>query len=66
MTDLDRRQLFGAAAAATAAAALSSFPASTAGAAVPPSGTQAPGFYRYKVGSFAGGFNRSSQHFVSG
>ena len=51
MTDLDRRQLFGAAAAATAAAALSSFPASTAGAAVPPSGTQAPGFYRYKVGS---------------
>jgi glyoxylase-like metal-dependent hydrolase (beta-lactamase superfamily II) len=40
-----------AAAAATAAAALSSFPASTAGAAVPPSGTQAPGFYRYKVGS---------------
>lgn len=52
MTDLDRRQLFGAAAAATAAAALSSFPASTAGAAVPPSGTQAPGFYRYRVGSF--------------
>src|SRR3954469_1131439 len=52
MTDLDRRQLFGAAAAATAAAALSSFPASTAGAAGPPSGTQAPGFYRYKVGSF--------------
>jgi glyoxylase-like metal-dependent hydrolase (beta-lactamase superfamily II) len=52
MTDLDRRQLLGAAAAATAAAALSSFPASTAGAAVPPSGAQAPGFYRYKVGSF--------------
>jgi glyoxylase-like metal-dependent hydrolase (beta-lactamase superfamily II) len=52
MTDLDRRQLLGGAAAATAAAALSSFPASTAGAAVPPSGTQAPGFYRYKVGSF--------------
>jgi glyoxylase-like metal-dependent hydrolase (beta-lactamase superfamily II) len=52
MTDLDRRQLLGGAAAATAAAALSSFPASTAEAAVPPSGTQAPGFYRYKVGSF--------------
>ncbi len=52
MTDLDRRQLLGGAAAATAAAALSSFPASTARAAVPPSGTQAPGFYRYKVGSF--------------
>jgi glyoxylase-like metal-dependent hydrolase (beta-lactamase superfamily II) len=52
MTDLDRRQLLGGAAAATAAAALSSFPASTAGAAGPPSGTQAPGFYRYKIGSF--------------
>ena len=52
MTDLDRRQLLGGAAAVGAAAALSSFPASTAGAAVPPSGTQAPGFYRYKVGSF--------------
>jgi len=52
MTDLDRRQLLGGAAAAGAAAALSSFPALTAGAAVPPSGTQAPGFYRYKVGSF--------------
>ena len=52
MTDLDRRQLLGGAAAAGAAAALSSFPASTAGAAVPPSGAQAPGFYRYKVGSF--------------
>jgi glyoxylase-like metal-dependent hydrolase (beta-lactamase superfamily II) len=52
MIDLDRRQLLGGVAAATAAAALSSFPASTAGAAVPPSGTQAPGFYRYKVGSF--------------
>jgi len=52
MTDLDRRQLLGGAAAAGAAAALSSFPASTAGAVVPPSGTQAPGFYRYKVGGF--------------
>ena len=52
MTDLDRRQLLGGAAAAGAAAALSSFPASTAEAAVPPSGAQAPGFYRYKVGSF--------------
>src|SRR4051812_16906169 len=52
MTDLDRRQLLGGVAAAGAAAALSSFPGSTAGAAVPPSGTQAPGFYRYKVGSF--------------
>ena len=52
MTDLDRRQLLGGAVAVGAAAALSSFPTSTAGAAVPPSGTQAPGFYRYKVGSF--------------
>jgi glyoxylase-like metal-dependent hydrolase (beta-lactamase superfamily II) len=52
MTDQDRRQLLGGAAAAGAVAALSSFPTSTAGAAVPPSGTQAPGFYRYKVGSF--------------
>src|SRR6478672_12774043 len=52
MTDLDRRQLLGGAAVAGAAAALSSFPASIAGAAVPPSGMQAPGFYRYKVGSF--------------
>jgi glyoxylase-like metal-dependent hydrolase (beta-lactamase superfamily II) len=52
MTDLDRRQLFGGVAAATAAAALSSFLTSTAGAAVQPSGAQAPGFYRYKVGGF--------------
>ena len=52
MTDLDRRQLLGGAAAATAAATLSSFPRSTATAAVPPSGAQAPGFYRYKVGGF--------------
>ena len=51
MTDLNRRQLLGGAAAAGAAAALSSFPASTAEAAVPPAGAQAPGFYRYKVGS---------------
>jgi glyoxylase-like metal-dependent hydrolase (beta-lactamase superfamily II) len=49
MIDLDRRQLLGGAA---AAAALSSIPVSTAGAAVQPAGTQAPGFYRYKVGSF--------------
>src|SRR5262249_53791858 len=52
MTDLDRRQLLGGAAAATAAATLSSFPASTAHAAAPSAGTQAPGYYRYKVGSF--------------
>jgi len=52
MTDLDRRQLLAGTAAAAAAAALSPFPASTAKAAVPVSGAQAPGFYRYKVGSY--------------
>ena len=51
MTDLDRRQLLAGTAAVAAAAALS-FPASTAKAAVPASGAQAPGFYRYKVGSY--------------
>lgn len=51
-TDLDRRQVLGGAAAMGAAAALSPFPISAARAAVPPSGAQAPGFYRYKVGSF--------------
>ncbi len=50
MTDFDRRQLLAGAAAMGAVAALS--PSSTARAAVPPSGAQAPGFYRYKVGSF--------------
>jgi len=35
-----------------AAAALSSFETSSARAAVPPAGMQAPGFYRYKVGSY--------------
>ena len=51
MTDIDRRQLFGGAAAAGAAVALSSFPTMTR-AAVPASGTQAPGFYRYRVGAY--------------
>ena len=51
MTDLDRRQLLAGTAAAGAAAALSPFQASTANAAVPAAGAQAPGFYRYKVGS---------------
>src|SRR5882724_4949653 len=50
MTDLSRRHLL-AGAAAGAAAALSPFGAFTARAAVPPAGTQVPGFYRYKVGS---------------
>ncbi len=51
MTDLSRRHLLAGAAVAGAATALTSFGTSTARAAVPPAGTQAPGFYRYKVGS---------------
>jgi Metallo-beta-lactamase superfamily len=52
MFDLSRRQLLAGAAAAGAATALTSFGAPTARAAVPPAGAQAPGFYRYKVGSY--------------
>ncbi len=51
-TDLNRRHLLAGAAAAGAAAALAPFGTSTARAAVPASGAQAPGFYRYKVGSY--------------
>src|SRR5260370_13639992 len=52
MIDLSRRHLLAGAAAAGAATALTPFAALTARAAVPASGAQAPGFYRYKVGSF--------------
>src|SRR3984893_11921713 len=52
MNDLSRRDLLAGAAAMTAATALISFGAPTALAAVPPAGAQAPGFYRYKVGSY--------------
>jgi hypothetical protein len=52
MIDLNRRHLLAGAAAAGAAAALTSMGISTARAAVPPAGAQAPGFYRYKVGSY--------------
>src|SRR3984885_5978941 len=52
MIDLNRRHLLAGAAAAGAAAALTSFGGSTARAAVPAAGAQAPGFYRYKVGSY--------------
>jgi glyoxylase-like metal-dependent hydrolase (beta-lactamase superfamily II) len=52
MNDLSRRQLLTGAAAAGAASALTPFGAFTARAAVPPVGAQAPGFYRYKVGSY--------------
>ena len=51
MIDLNRRQLLAGAAAAGAATALTSS-LSPARAAVPPAGAQAPGFYRYKVGSY--------------
>jgi glyoxylase-like metal-dependent hydrolase (beta-lactamase superfamily II) len=50
MTELTRRRLLTGAAAASAAAPLAaSLPAR---AAAPPAGAQAPGWYRYKVGSF--------------
>jgi glyoxylase-like metal-dependent hydrolase (beta-lactamase superfamily II) len=52
MSDLSRRHLLAGAAAAGAAAALTPFGAPAARAAVPPAGAQAPGFYRYKVGSY--------------
>jgi glyoxylase-like metal-dependent hydrolase (beta-lactamase superfamily II) len=52
MTDLSRRQLLAGAAAVGAASALTSFGMPAARAAVPPAGAQAPGFYRYKVGSY--------------
>jgi glyoxylase-like metal-dependent hydrolase (beta-lactamase superfamily II) len=52
MIDLNRRHLLAGAAAAAAATALMPSGVSTARAAVPPAGGQAPGFYRYKVGSY--------------
>jgi len=53
MTELNRRDLLAGAAIAGAATALtSSLGISPASAAVPPTGAQAPGFYRYKVGSY--------------
>src|SRR6201994_2252946 len=52
MIDLNRRQLLAGTAAAGAAAALSPLAMPSAQAAVAPAGTQAPGFYRYKVGTY--------------
>ncbi|MDB5518140.1 MAG: Betalactamaselike [Tardiphaga sp.] len=52
MTHLSRRDLLAGAAAFGAAAALTPLTHSIVRAAVPTSGAQAPGFYRYKVGSF--------------
>ena len=52
MTELTRRSVLSAAAALTASA-VGSVPVSTpAHAAAPPVGKQAPGFYRYKLGSY--------------
>ena len=52
MNDLNRRHLLAGAAAVGAATALTPLGALTARAAVPPAATQAPGFYRYKVGAY--------------
>jgi glyoxylase-like metal-dependent hydrolase (beta-lactamase superfamily II) len=52
MTDLNRRDLLTGAAALGVAAVLPPFAVSSVHAAAPASGAQAPGFYRYKVGSF--------------
>src|SRR4051812_42991901 len=51
MPDLTRRHLL-AGAAALGAAAVTKLGPTAANAAVPQAGTQAPGFYRYKVGSY--------------
>ena len=52
MIDVNRRNLLTGAAAAGVVSALSPFATPTAHAAVPPAGAQAPGFYRYKVGTY--------------
>src|ERR1700749_3301984 len=51
MNDLNRRDLLAGAAIAGAGAALTSL-GTPAQASEPPAGSQAPGFYRYKVGSY--------------
>src|SRR5215470_6989687 len=52
MTELTRRTLLASTAAATAVAAVPLATGRSGHAAAPPAGTQAPGWYRYKVGSF--------------
>jgi len=52
MTELTRRSLVTGAIAASATTALAPLQATPAHAAAPAAGRQAPGFYRYKVGSF--------------
>jgi glyoxylase-like metal-dependent hydrolase (beta-lactamase superfamily II) len=51
MTQLTRRKLFASVAAAGAASALTPFAGRSAQASAPLAGQQAPGWYRYKVGS---------------
>jgi glyoxylase-like metal-dependent hydrolase (beta-lactamase superfamily II) len=51
MTELTRRQMLFGTAAAAFAAAVPFAPSSPVGAAAPAAGRQAPGFYRYKVGT---------------
>src|SRR5262245_5918093 len=51
MTALSRRKMLAATAAAALGPALAPFAASRAQAAAPPAGSQAPGWYRYKVGT---------------
>ncbi len=52
MIHLRRRDLLAGAAAVGAATVATPFANSITRAAVPPAGAQAPGFYRYKVGSY--------------
>ena len=52
MAEITRRQLLTGAAAAALATAVPFTAPRTAGASAPFAGRQAPGFYRYKVGSF--------------
>src|ERR1700751_1183748 len=54
MTDLSRRHLLAGVAAVGAASALSPLGALNVRAATPPTTSQAPGFYRYKVGTIEG------------
>jgi glyoxylase-like metal-dependent hydrolase (beta-lactamase superfamily II) len=63
MIDLTRRTLLTGTVASTAVAGIFLAPGDQARAAAPPAGTQAPGWYRYKVGNFevtvvADGVNR--------
>ncbi|HEX2552239.1 MAG TPA: MBL fold metallo-hydrolase [Microvirga sp.] len=52
MTEPTRRTILSAAGAATLGALAPSLGSAPAAAAAPPAGTQAPGYYRYKVGDF--------------